>query len=95
MNNGDLAVEHNDIVGALREYGAAEALFPDNLEMKFWHAVALVNAGKVDASLPIFKKVFEKDSNWLTLIPRLPKSGTLIANDAVIKIIMEAAQKKK
>ncbi len=95
MNRGDLAVEHNDIAGALREYGAAEAMFPDNLEMKFWHAVALVNAGKLDASLPIFKVVFEKDSNWLTLVPRLPKSGTLIADDAALKKILSVAQKKK
>ncbi|MDP1676108.1 MAG: DUF1028 domain-containing protein [Bacteroidota bacterium] len=95
MNNGDLAVEHNDIEGALREYGAAEVMFPDNLEMKFWHAVALVNAGKIDASLPIFKEIFAKDSNWLTLIPRLPKSGTLIADDGMIKKIMGVAQKKR
>lgn len=95
MNRGDLAVEHNDIGGALREYSAAEAMFPDNLEMKFWHAVALVNAGKTDASLSIFKEVFEKDSNWATLLPRLPKSGTLNADDATIKKILRVVQKKK
>lgn len=95
MNDGDLAVEQNDIEGALREYSAAESMFPDNLEMKFWHAVALVNAGDVPSSLPIFKEVFEKDQNWLTLVPRLPKSGTLIANDAVIQQILNAAIQKK
>jgi uncharacterized Ntn-hydrolase superfamily protein len=72
MNNGDLAVEHNDVDGALREYGSAQAMFPDNLEMKFWHAVALVNVGRVEQSLPMFKQQsnseaqFQKPSWWQT-----------------------------
>src|SRR3954447_23216996 len=33
MNAGDLAVERKDNAGALREYGAAEKLVPDNAEM--------------------------------------------------------------
>ncbi|MGH9971880.1 MAG: DUF1028 domain-containing protein [Pyrinomonadaceae bacterium] len=77
MNAGDLAVEHKDNEGALREYGAAEKLVPDNAEMIYWHAVALVNMGRVDESLPLFRKVFAMDRNWATLTPRLPKSGLL------------------
>ncbi len=91
MNNGDLAVEHNDVDGALREYGAAEAMFPDNLEMKFWHAAALVNAGRVEESLPLFKEIFRQDMNWATLIPRLPASGSLTADEATIKKILSVA----
>ncbi|MDQ2696609.1 MAG: DUF1028 domain-containing protein, partial [Pseudomonadota bacterium] len=40
MNRGDLAIESGDEETALQEYAAAEALFPDNLEMRFWHAVS-------------------------------------------------------
>jgi uncharacterized Ntn-hydrolase superfamily protein len=94
MNAGDLAVEHNDVDGALREYAAAEKMFPNNLEMKFWHAVALVNVGRVEQSLPIFKEVFSKDAHWVTLTPRLPPSGILNADDAVIKRILSVAPKK-
>lgn len=94
MNNGDLAVEHNDVDAALREYGAAEAMFPDNLEMKFWHAVSLVNVGRVDQALPVFKKVFAEDSNWATLIPRLPAVGQLTADDATVKKILSMAPNK-
>src|SRR5216684_724851 len=36
-NAGDLAVEKHDVEGALREYGAAEKMIPDNPEMKYWH----------------------------------------------------------
>jgi uncharacterized Ntn-hydrolase superfamily protein len=83
MNAGDLAVEKKDNEGALREYSAAEKLVPDNAEMIYWHAVALVNMGRVDESLPLFKRVFQMDRNWLELTPRLPKAG-LLPNDPKI-----------
>ena len=94
MNSGDLAVERNDVDGALREYSAAEKMFPENLEMQFWHAVALVNAGRVDQSLPIFHEVFAKDLHWATLIPRLPPSGTLTADESTLNKILSMAPKK-
>jgi len=91
MNQGDLAVEHGDVEGALRAYAAAEAMFPDNLEMKFWHAVALVNAGRTPESLPLFEAVFKANRDWATLIPRLPASGTLTADDATLTRILAVA----
>src|SRR5574341_167011 len=95
MNAGDLAVEHNDIDGAMREYGAAEAMFPDNLEMAYWHAIALANAGRVDESLPLFKKIFAGDPNWAELTPRLPKVDLLKVDEAGLRKIMGVAPKKK
>jgi len=88
MNAGDLAVEKKDNEGALREYGAAEKLVPGNAEMIYWHAVALVNMGRVDESLPLFRKVFARDTNWATLTPRLPKSGLLPDDPKVIERIL-------
>lgn len=93
MNAGDLAVEKKDNEGALREYSAAERLVPDNAEMIYWHAVALVNMGRVDESLPLFRKVFAMDKNWATLTPRLPKSGLLPDDPKVIDRIVNQAQK--
>ena len=92
MNAGDLAVEKKDNEGALREYSAAEKLVPDNAEMIYWHAVALVNMGKVDESLPLFRKAFAMDSNWVTLTPRLPKSGLLPDDPKVMERILSAAK---
>ena len=92
MNAGDLAVEHKDNEGALREYGAAEKLVPDNAEMIYWHAVALVNMGRVDESLPLFRKVFQMDPNWATLTPRLPKSGLLPGDPKVMERILSATK---
>jgi uncharacterized Ntn-hydrolase superfamily protein len=91
MNAGDLAVEKKDNEGALREYSAAERLVPDNAEMIYWHAVALVNMGRVDESLPLFRRVFAMDRNWVTLTPRLPKSGLLPDDPKVINRIVSVA----
>jgi uncharacterized Ntn-hydrolase superfamily protein len=88
MNAGDLAVEKKDNEGALREYSAAEKLVPDNAEMIYWHAVALVNMGRVDESLPLFKRVFVMDRNWIELTPRLPKAGLLPNDPKIIERIV-------
>ena len=95
MNAGDLAVEKKDNEGALREYSAAEKLVPDNAEMIYWHAVALVNMGRVDESLPLFRRVFAMDRNWITLTPRLPKSGLLPDDPKVIQKIVSVGTRRK
>ena len=95
MNAGDLAVEKKDNEGALREYSAAEKLVPDNAEMIYWHAVALVNMGRVDESLPLFRKVFAMDRNWLTLTPRLPKSGLLPEDPKIMQKILAVGGARK
>ncbi len=92
MNAGDLAVEHKDNEGALREYAAAEKLVPDSAEMIYWHAVALVNMGRVDDSLPLFRRVFAMDPNWATLTPRLPKSGLLPNDPKLIERILSVSK---
>lgn len=92
MNNGDLAMEHDDVDGALREYGAAEALFPEHLEMKYWHAVALANAGRVDESLPIFAAVFAGREEWRTLTPRIVPNGLLVVSEEDLARIVAAGR---
>ena len=94
MDAGDLAVEKKDNEGALREYSAAAKLVPGNAEMVYWHAVALVNMGRVNESLPLFGKVFAMDANWRTLTPRLPKSGLLPNDPAIIKKIVSVGAKR-
>ncbi len=89
MNAGDLAVEKDDEAGALREYSTAEKMQPDNLEMKYWHAVALANMGKLEDALPIFRYIFLKDSNWKTLTPRLLKPGLLKVSQNELQQILD------
>ena len=78
MNKGDLAIEENDMDKALSEYGKAQVLFPENHEMSFWKAIALLNNGKKEAARPILKKLFKENPNWKKLIYRLPKSGLIL-----------------
>ncbi|UOQ82020.1 tetratricopeptide repeat protein [Hymenobacter sp. 5414T-23] len=88
MNAGDLAVEKNDVPGAIREYEAAEKLFPQNLEMKYWHAISLANKQQVPAALKLLAPIFKQDPNWRTLTQRLPKVGLLTVTDAELKQIL-------
>ncbi len=90
MNRGDLAIEHGDMDKALEEYSAAESMFPDNEEMKFWHAVSLANTGYIDESIEIFSGVFDKNENWKILLPRLPEVGLLNITEEDLKKILDA-----
>jgi len=92
MNAGDLAVEKNDVPAAEREYGAAMKLLPDSAEVVFWYAAALAMAGQVDRSLPLFARAFALEPAWRTLVPRLPASGLLPADPAVISRIEGAGR---
>jgi uncharacterized Ntn-hydrolase superfamily protein len=87
MNKGDELVALKDNEGALREYSAAAKSQPDNLEMVYWHAIALVTMNRIDESLPLFKKVFDRDPNWIELTKRLPKAGLLPDDPKLIERI--------
>lgn len=89
MNAGDLAVEANDNPRALAEYRAAGALVAGNLEMEFWHAVALVNMKRAAEARPIFRRVFSADPNWRELARRLPKAGLLPADPGALEGILD------
>ncbi len=80
MNAGDAALEHGDFESAKAEYAAAGKLAPHIVEIDFWQAVTLVTVGQVDQALPIFRKVFEVEPVWATLIPRLVRAE-LLPND--------------
>jgi uncharacterized Ntn-hydrolase superfamily protein len=88
MNNGDLAVEKNDMEWAMKEYNAAMKMFPANLEMQYWTAVTLANSGDMAKALPLFKKVFAADKNWKELTRRLPVVKLLTVPESDWKKIM-------
>jgi uncharacterized Ntn-hydrolase superfamily protein len=88
MNNGDLAIEKNDMVKAMNEYNAAMKMFPQNLEMQYWTAITLANNKQVDKAIPILKKVFNKDANWKELTRRLPKVNLLTVTGADLERIL-------
>ena len=89
MNEGDLAMEHGNMEKALIEYGAAEQLLPENVEMTYWKAVTMANNKKVREALPLFKKVFEKDENWKELTERIVYNGLLQVSPEELRSILD------
>ncbi len=89
-NEGDRALEKKNDAAALEAYAAAEALVPNDAEMAYWHAVALVNAGHVDDSLPVFAKAYRLYPRWREMAPRLSKVGLLPDDPKVIARIVAA-----
>lgn len=88
MNNGDLAVEKNDMQLAMKEYGAAMRLFPSNLEMKYWTAVTLANNKQMPKAIPMFKTIFQKNKNWKELTRRLKPIGLIKVSDTDLQKIL-------
>lgn len=90
MNRGDLALEADDAESALKYYSAAGEMFPDNLEMKYWHAISLANLGKIDDALPLLKEVFARDDNWRVMTTRLPEKGFLMVSEEDLSRILSS-----
>lgn len=95
MNKGDELLTENKVEKAMQAYTKAMEMYPDNTEMIFWPAVTLAATGRVEESLPLFKKVFAMDTNWTILLPRLSKVGQLPKDDKLIKKILSVAPQKK
>jgi len=88
MNKGDMAMEKGDDKKALEEYGNAENILPENLEIKYWVAVSLANTGKINQALPKFQYVFQRDKNWIELTKRIVKNGLLkVDENHLIRIL--------
>jgi uncharacterized Ntn-hydrolase superfamily protein len=89
MNRGDEAVAAGDMPRALAEYAAAEAMFPDNHEFIFWHAVTLVSNGREQEALPLFARAFRMNPNWMLLVPRLRQVNQLPDTPGLVERILK------
>jgi uncharacterized Ntn-hydrolase superfamily protein len=61
----------------------------DNPEVIFWYAVTLASVGKVEESLPFFKRVFTTNPIWRDLVPRLVRAELLPDQEQAIAKVME------
>jgi uncharacterized Ntn-hydrolase superfamily protein len=95
MNAGDDAVEHKDHARALENYSSAAKLVPRAAEIVYWHAVALVNMGRVDESLPLFRRVFAKDTHWAELTRRIASVGIIADEPQLLQRILRIRKVKK
>jgi tetratricopeptide (TPR) repeat protein len=75
MNQGDEWLGKGEVERALEEYRAADRLAPDHEEIRFWHAVTLADAGRLDEAAPLLREVFARNPHWATLLDRLGSVG--------------------
>ncbi len=87
-NVGDLYMETGDIEKALIEYDLSVGFYPENPELKYWTAVALVGKGRLEKALPIFKEVFSRAPQLKTLTPRVVSSGLIPKDSVLVEKIM-------
>jgi len=87
-DRGDDLTALGKTVEAEAEYEEASRLAPDNVELKFWHAVTLATNKQLDKALPIFTEVFKADENYRTLVPRLVTSDLLPNDEEMIQTIV-------
>jgi uncharacterized Ntn-hydrolase superfamily protein len=77
MNAGDEALTEGDMDAALSAYGKAAEMLPDNPEVKFWAAIAMMTSGHEDDARAYFEEVFAAEPKWMEVVRRLPASGLL------------------
>lgn len=93
MNSGDDATALGKMDEAMKDYGAAAAMFPDNDEFVFWTAVTLVSNKRTDEALPLFAKAFRMNPSWMVLLPRLPAVGQLPDTPGLVERILAVGPK--
>jgi uncharacterized Ntn-hydrolase superfamily protein len=89
MNNGDLAIENNNMTLAMQEYGTAMKMFPKNLEMQYWTAITLANGGNVPKAALMLQAIYAKEPNWRKMTKRLPKVGLLTVGEKELMLLLK------
>lgn len=88
MNKGDVAMEKGQSKSAEALYLKAQNLFPENIEMRYWYGINLLNNAEFDKAYQVLKPIFKTDPNWKTLTSRLMDSKLLnISNDELLKVM--------
>ena len=87
-NKGDEFATEGKWDQAGHEYAEAARLAPAIVELPFWHAVALANAGRLDDARPLFARVFAQEPKWRELVPRLPAAAQLPDDPKLIQAIV-------
>ena len=93
LDAGDVKFADGDIEGALAAYAEALDLVPDAAtqgEAAFWVGVTLAQAGRIDEAIPYFQRAQAQFPRWVDLVPRLPGSGLLPDDPAVIQQLVDA-----
>ncbi|MGH9919846.1 MAG: DUF1028 domain-containing protein [Nitrososphaerales archaeon] len=88
-NEGDLLLERGDMKRAVEEYERSAALYPANVELRFWEAVTLINHGDLDRGKTLLKRVFKTNEDMRVLLKRLPQVGLLKADGETLQKLLK------
>jgi uncharacterized Ntn-hydrolase superfamily protein len=95
MDEGDRQMALDNLSGALEAYGAAAKQLPDNPEVMYWAAVTMITAGREKEALAYFRDVFAREPKWVEVTRRLPASGLLPDDPALMEKIVGVAPRSK
>ncbi len=93
--DGDNFLTAGNVDSALAAYARADSYLSDeatNGELAYWQAVTLLDLGRADAAVPLFRRAFEQDESWIELLWRLPQVGLLGADSAAIAAVIARAR---
>jgi uncharacterized Ntn-hydrolase superfamily protein len=85
IDSGDELAAAGDVEGALAEYAAAHRKQPGNMELAFWHGVALAAAGREDDARPLLERAFDDHAGWRELLRRLPDAALLPGDPGLVE----------
>ena len=88
----DRCIDSGDWARAWDEIAAAERLAPDNVELRFWKAVALAEQGREADAGAILAEVYRRDERWAELLRRLPKAGLGPTDLALVARLSDLSQ---
>jgi uncharacterized Ntn-hydrolase superfamily protein len=97
LNEGDEWTTKKDMEKAMQAYREAATLVPDaatNGEAAFWTGVTLVSNGREKDALPFLARAFAQDKRWAELVARLPASGLLPDDKALVERLQKAMRGK-
>lgn len=87
MNEADVALEKKDFTKALGLYQKAEKLQPNNIEIQFWKALAMMQSSDKQNGYQQMKKIISKYPNWQHLLYRLVEGDIINLTRADLDVL--------
>jgi uncharacterized Ntn-hydrolase superfamily protein len=82
LHEAKAALMAREAEDALARLGLAATLAADQIEIRLYLAVSLLEAGRESEAIPVFREVFAEEPRWAQLLPRLLPRG-LVGRDPV------------
>lgn len=83
-----MAIAAGDLEATRKHYRAAAKYAPEQLEIVVWTALALAATGELENAVPMFRRAFAAEPNWIHFVERLPDAGLI--DSALVKKILAA-----